>query len=137
MSFVELVILGIALAMDAFAITISNMFGYKGLTKRHMALMVLFFGVFQGLMPLIGFFAASIVSETITQFAGIITFAILGFIGGKMIWDAFHEEEDEERKEAAPPLPSCFSRPSPRASMPWRWALALRRFPSTLLQLRP
>ena len=108
MSFVELVILGMALAMDAFAITISNMFGYKGLTKRHMALMVLFFGVFQGLMPLIGFFAASIVSETITQFAGIITFAILGFIGGKMIWDVFHEEEDEEHKEAAPTLAVLF-----------------------------
>ena len=57
-------------------------------------LMPVFFGAFQGLMPLLGFFVGSLVVEVIERYAGIVTFAILGFVGGKMIWDAFHEEED-------------------------------------------
>ena len=54
------------------------------------------FGFFQFLMPVVGFVLGQLVSDFITQYAGIITFVILGFIGGKMIWDAFHEEEGEE-----------------------------------------
>lgn len=95
MSLVEIIILGVALAMDAFAVTVSNMFVYKNLTRGRMFLMPLFFGVFQGLMPLIGYFAGNLVSDFISQYAGIITFVILGFIGAKMIWDAFHEDKDE------------------------------------------
>ena len=56
-------------------------------------LMPVFFGAFQGLMPLLGFFAGSLVAEVIERYAGIVAFVILGFVGGKMIWDAFHEEE--------------------------------------------
>lgn len=60
------------------------------------ASMPLAFGFFQFLMPVVGFVLGQLVSEFITQYAGFITFLILGFIGGKMIWDAFHEEEGEE-----------------------------------------
>lgn len=62
--------------------------------------MPLAFGFFQFLMPVVGFVLGQLVSDFITQYAGIITFAILGFIGGKMIWDAFHEEEGEEAPES-------------------------------------
>lgn len=94
MSLVEVVLLGLALSMDAFAVTVSNVFAHRGLSRGRAMLMPVFFGAFQGLMPLLGFFAGSLVAEVIERYAGIVAFVILGFVGGKMIWDAFHEEED-------------------------------------------
>ena len=93
MSVFEIVILGLALAMDAFAVTISNSFAYPKISRTRSLSMPLAFGFFQFLMPVVGFVLGQLVSDFITQYAGIITFAILGFIGGKMIWDAFREEE--------------------------------------------
>ena len=84
MSTIELLILGLALSMDAFAVTVSNAFVYRGTDKAHRLLMPVFFGVFQGLMPVIGFYAGSLVGPFIETYAGIITFVILGFIGGKI-----------------------------------------------------
>ena len=99
MSVVEIVILGLALSMDAFAVTISNSFAYPNISRARSFSMPLAFGFFQFLMPVVGFVLGQLVSDFITQYAGIITFVILGFIGGKMIWDAFHEEEGEEASE--------------------------------------
>lgn len=96
MSVVEIVVLGLALSMDAFAVTISNSFAYPKISRARSFSMPLAFGFFQFLMPVVGFVLGQLVSDFITQYAGIITFVILGFIGGKMIWDAFHEEEGEE-----------------------------------------
>lgn len=96
MSITEIIILGLALSMDAFAVTISNSFAYPKISRARSFSMPLAFGFFQFLMPVVGFVLGQLVSEFITQYAGFITFVILGFIGGKMIWDAFHEEEGEE-----------------------------------------
>ena len=105
MSVFEIVILGLALAMDAFAVTISNSFAYPKISRTRSLSMPLAFGFFQFLMPVVGFVLGQLVSDFITQYAGIITFAILGFIGGKMIWDAFHEEEGEEASEQTLTMP--------------------------------
>ena len=96
MSVFEIVILGLALAMDAFVVTISNSFAYPKISRTRSLSMPLAFGFFQFLMPVVGFVLGQLVSDFITQYAGIITFAILGFIGGKMIWDAFREEASEQ-----------------------------------------
>lgn len=105
MSIVEIVILGLALSMDAFAVTISNSFAYPNISRARSFSMPLAFGFFQFLMPVVGFVLGQLVSDFITQYAGIITFVILGFIGGKMIWDAFHEEEGEEASEQTLTMP--------------------------------
>ncbi len=98
MTITELVLLGLALSMDAFAVTISNTFIYQGNSRARNILMPITFGLFQGLMPCVDYILGRLVSDVISQYAGIITFAILGFIGAKMIWDALHEEAkmDEE-----------------------------------------
>lgn len=96
MGITEIVLLGIALSMDAFAVTISNTFVYQNNSKARALLMPVAFGLFQGLMPCIGYFLGNLVSGVISQYAGIITFAILGFIGAKMIWDALHEEREAD-----------------------------------------
>lgn len=101
MSIGELVLLGVALAMDAFAVTISNTFCYKGASRARFLLLPLSFGVFQGLMPLLGFFLGGLIGTFIETYSGIITLIILGFIGGSMIKEgveALREgATDEER----------------------------------------
>ena len=100
MTITELVLLGLALSMDAFAVTISNTFIYQGNSRARNILMPIAFGLFQGLMPCIGYVLGRLVSDVISQYAGIITFAILGFIGAKMIWDALHEEAESDEEFA-------------------------------------
>lgn len=88
MGAVELLLLGIALSMDAFAVTITNSFCYQGESRARLMLMPVFFGVFQGVMPLLGYFLGSLAADLVARFAGIISFVILGYIGGHMIWEA-------------------------------------------------
>ncbi len=126
MTVVEIIMLGLALSMDAFAVTVSNSFVYPKLSRARSLSMPIAFGFFQFLMPVVGFALGQLVSEFITQYAGIITFVILGFIGGKMIWDAFHEDdEEEEASEQTSRCLSCCFRPWPPASTPWPSASAL------------
>lgn len=87
----ETLMLGAALSMDAFAVTISDMFAYRGMSRRRAFLLPLAFGLFQGLMPLAGYLAGQLVAGFIQAYAGILTFAILGIIGGKMVVDAARE----------------------------------------------
>ena len=77
MSMVEIIVLGVALAMDAFAVTISNAFCYRGASRARLFVLPIAFGVFQGLMPLLGFFLGGIIGNIIEAYAGI--------IGGNMI----------------------------------------------------
>ncbi len=89
MSVIEIIVLGFALAMDAFAVTLSNSFCYKGASRARLFALPIAFGVFQGLMPLVGFFLGGIVGDIIGDiietYAGIVTLVILGIIGGNMI----------------------------------------------------
>jgi manganese efflux pump family protein len=89
----EIILMGIGLSADAFSVTLSNMFIYKDLTRARKLAMPVFFGVFQGFMPILGYFVGGIAASFIERYAGIISFIILGFIGGKMIWDALHEDD--------------------------------------------
>ena len=97
MGIAEILLLGIALAMDAFAVTISNTFCYRGASKVRLFMLPVAFGVFQGLMPLLGYFLGGIVGGFIEQYCGIVTLVILGFIGGNMIKEGV--KELRERKE--------------------------------------
>lgn len=80
-----MLLLGAALAMDAFAVTVSNAIAYPHEKRSRMLLMPILFGVFQAGMPVLGYLLGTIVAEFIERFAGIITLIILGFIGGSMI----------------------------------------------------
>lgn len=100
MGIFELILIGIGLSMDAATVSMTNGMVYKGLKNDKVIAMPLFFGGFQGLMPLLGFFLGGLVSGLITQYANILVFLILGFIGGKMLFDVYKDyknpNEDEE-----------------------------------------
>lgn len=102
MGFVELFLIGVGLSMDAFAVSICKGLGMSRLNMRQAAVIALFFGGFQALMPLIGWALGSQLAELITPIDHWIAFALLAFVGGKMLWDAFHEDDEQggEAKDA-------------------------------------
>lgn len=95
MSFIELFIIAVSLAMDAFAVSISNGLMLPKIRIRHAVTFGAFFGVFQFIMPLIGYFLASSFSAYITAFDHWIAFILLALIGGNMIKESFSDEEED------------------------------------------
>lgn len=97
MGLVELVLIGIGLSMDAFAVSVTNGLCCKKIGVGGAAATGLCFGVFQGLMPLIGYFLGIGFAKYITSIDHIIALVLLCFIGGQMIYESF--KKDEENKE--------------------------------------
>ena len=93
MSYIEILIIAVSLAMDAFAVSISKGLTLKKFQISKALLAGAFFGIFQGLMPLIGYLVGSTFAEYVTAFAHWIAFGILAFVGGNMIKESFGEEE--------------------------------------------
>ena len=58
--------------------------------------MPLFFGGFQALMPLLGYYASGVFADFLSRYSGIIVLIILGVIGGKMVYDGLHPQLEEE-----------------------------------------
>lgn len=94
---IQIVLLGIALSMDAFAVSITDGLIYQDINKKKALFIALVFGVMQGLMPLIGYWLVELVEIIVSEGAGAnagtimakvvtwVAFALLLFIGGKMI----------------------------------------------------
>lgn len=89
--FVSVFLAGVSLAADAFAVSICDGMVYRDLTKRKAVLIPLTFGFFQAAMPIIGFYVGLLFLEQIEAFDHWIAFALLVFIGGKMIFDGIRE----------------------------------------------
>lgn len=97
---IQILLISVSVAMDAFAVSIG-----KGLTVSRVRVQdavksALWFGGFQMLFPILGYFAASTFREYVTQFDHWIIFVLLVFIGGNMVHEAF-EEDEENSKETA------------------------------------
>ena len=95
MGFVELLLLAIGLSMDAFAVSVCKGLCMKRLNLRQATVIALFFGGFQALMPLVGWALGTQFEQFITPVDHWIAFVLLALIGGKMLWDAFHEDDQE------------------------------------------
>ena len=89
----ELLFTAIGLSMDAFAVSVCKGLSVGRATKSQMALTGAWFGGFQGLMPLIGYFIGKTFSSFITSFDHWIAFALLALIGLNMIKESFSQEE--------------------------------------------
>ncbi len=96
MGFVELFLIGIGLSMDAFAVSICKGLKMQKLNLKQTALIALFFGGFQAIMPLIGWLLGANFKDYIVDFDHWIAFVLLAFIGGKMVYESFKNEEDDE-----------------------------------------
>ena len=92
---VELLLISVSLAMDAFAVSIG-----KGLSTRKNTLKVallcgVWFGAFQTIMPLIGYALGSAVSEIISQYSGVVALILLAIVGANMIREAVKNDDEE------------------------------------------
>lgn len=93
MTGLEIWLLAIGLAMDCFAVSIASGIILRRIQWRPMLIMAFFFGLFQAIMPLLGWLAASTFSHLIESVDHWIAFAILAFLGGRMIKESFEEED--------------------------------------------
>lgn len=96
MGIVELLLIAVGLSMDAFAVSICKGLGMKKVNLKIAFVLALFFGGFQALMPLIGWALGSQFLWLISPIDHWIAFVLLAVIGGKMLWEALHDEEGED-----------------------------------------
>lgn len=93
MSIAELFVLAIGLSMDAFAVSICKGLSLGKIKVKHMCIAGAWFGIFQALMPAIGYFLGNFFTDMITKFSHWIAFVLLCLIGISMIKEAFEEKE--------------------------------------------
>ena len=98
MSIIEIILLGIALSMDAFAVAVGKGLSVGKPKPKHYFIIGAWFGGFQALMPLAGYFLGKIFenSDYIEKLDHWIAFFLLAFLGGKMIKEAFAKNDEEE-----------------------------------------
>ena len=96
MGVLEILLLGVGLAMDAFAVSICKGLSMKKMNWKNAVIIALYFGVFQALMPLIGYFLGVTFESLVTTFDHWIAFILLSLIGGKMIKESFDSEDDKK-----------------------------------------
>ena len=102
---VEFLLLGVGLAMDAFAVSICKGLAMRKVNKKQAVVIALFFGGFQAIMPIVGWFLCKGFQNYIEAFNHWIASALLAFIGMKMIIETLSEkEEDVVVEKMDPPL---------------------------------
>ena len=97
MSFIELFLLAVGLAMDAFAVSVCLGLGLKKVTVKNALTVGLYFGIFQAGMPIVGYFTATLFAERVVAYSNPIAFVLLGFIGGKMIIGSFSKDSGDSK----------------------------------------
>ena len=99
MSLLEIFFIGVGLSMDAFAVAICKGLSMGKVKIKNITIIALFFGVFQAIMPLIGYLLGSQFKSYIESVDHWVAFVLLAFIGGKMIVDVIKGEDEPEDKE--------------------------------------
>ena len=107
MSIVELFLVAVGLSADAFAVSLGDGFSLK---ERKKGVFIAFmFGLFQALMPIAGYFLGAAFAEFISTIDHYIALVVLGFIGGKMIFESIkelkeHKSEAEQKNLSFPTI---------------------------------
>ena len=94
MSILEVVLIAIGLAMDAFAVSICKGLSMKKMSWKKALIVGAYFGIFQGLMPVIGYFLGSTFESFVIQIDHWIAFVLLTLIGANMLKEAFGKDCD-------------------------------------------
>jgi manganese efflux pump family protein len=97
MGWLNLLAVAVALAMDAFAVAIVTGLGLRPLTHRHVFRLAFHFGLFQALMPVIGWGFGRAVHDYVASYDHWVAFGLLSFVGVKMLREAFGHGDDEPR----------------------------------------
>jgi len=122
MGFAELLIIAVGLSMDAFAVAACAGLTMPRVTVKKALIVGLYFGVFQAVMPLIGFLLATSFADRITTFDHWLAFVLLCIIGGKMIYESFEKDGCADREC---PEETCTDRECPGGKRPDRTETSL------------
>lgn len=95
MGLLEIFLIGVGLAMDAFAVSICKGLSMKKMSWKSALIIALYFGIFQAFMPVIGYFLGSTFESFVTNIDHWIAFVLLSLIGGNMIKEAFDSEDEK------------------------------------------
>ena len=95
MDLLTILIIAVGLAMDCLAVSVAQGFAVQPTDRPKPLLMALLFGLFQGGMPLIGYYAGSLFADFFDTYAPWIALGLLAFIGGKMIWESKHAMQEK------------------------------------------
>ncbi|MBN1628002.1 MAG: manganese efflux pump [Deltaproteobacteria bacterium] len=96
MTLIAVFLIALALAMDAFAVSVASGIAIKKLRIGHAFTIALWFGIFQSIMPLIGWIGGVSLRDLLSSIDHWVIFGLLLFIGLKMIWEAFQIEPIEK-----------------------------------------
>ena len=99
MGFFEIFMIGVGLSMDAFAASVCKGLNMRRMNIKNMLVIGLFFGGFQALMPAVGWVLGKQFENYITSEDHWVAFALLVFIGGKMIYDVFEDKGEDDYGE--------------------------------------
>jgi putative Mn2+ efflux pump MntP len=94
-----LLAVAVALAMDAFAVSVATGLALPRVTLRHSFRLAFHFGLFQALMPILGWLGGLTVRAWIESFDHWVAFGLLAFVGGRMLWEALQGEDGEEKRQ--------------------------------------
>ena len=102
----EIVLLSLALSMDACTVAMTDGMTHPTMPKKKALLIGFLFGFFQFLMPVIGFFITGLVTsvfmDAFQMISGWVSFALLGFLGGRMLIEGIKEMQERKREKDAP-----------------------------------
>lgn len=98
MQHIEIIIIGIGLAMDAFAVSVSSGVSIKKMHLKHAMLMAAFFGGFQAIMPILGWSGGIFFRDHIQSVDHWIAFGLLTLIGAKMIYESTKLKDDDKKQ---------------------------------------
>lgn len=97
--YISMLAIAVGLSADAFAVTLSDMLCYGNLPLKKKMLLPVFFGLFQGIMPVIGFLVGELLGEVIQSIDHWVAFALLAFLGIKMIVESIKETKQKEEEK--------------------------------------
>lgn len=95
MGILEILLISIGLAMDAFAVSVCKGLAMRKMNWKKAIIIGLYFGIFQAVMPIIGYYLGETFEDLVTSIDHWIIFVLLVFIGGNMIKEAFEKEKTE------------------------------------------
>jgi len=98
LDFGSVLLIAIGLSADCFAVALGASTSGKGISRLQMIRVCLAFGVFQAMMPLLGWLGGRTLVDVISEYDHWVAFGLLLIIGSRMIWESFHSEEDESRE---------------------------------------
>jgi putative Mn2+ efflux pump MntP len=97
MGLLEIILIAIGLSMDAFAVSITLGLSVKKPKQKELLIPGIYFGFFQAIMPLIGYFTGINFANKIQGLDHWVAFILLGLIGGKMLKESFSKKEKKKK----------------------------------------